>query len=83
MVTPSGGKLWRYKYRFDGKERTLSLGPYPRVSLMAARAKRDEARRQMVNGIDPGAVKKATKKEIRRAIAAEVEKLKALAREWR
>jgi hypothetical protein len=78
LVTPSGGKLWRVKYRFDGKEKTLSLGPYPQVSLKDARAKREAARIQIGNGVDPGVVNRAVK----RAIAAEIKKLKTLAREW-
>ena len=45
LVTPSGGKLWRLKYRVDGKEKLLALGAYPEVSLKAARARRDDARR--------------------------------------
>jgi integrase len=78
LVTPSGGKLWNLKYRFDGKEKKLSFGPYPEVSLVDARTKRDEARRQIVNGIDPGAVKKAMKQ----AETAEAETFEVIAREW-
>ncbi|MBU4263177.1 MAG: Arm DNA-binding domain-containing protein [Proteobacteria bacterium] len=44
LVTPAGGKLWRLKYRFDGKDKKLSFGAYPEISLLAARQKRDEAR---------------------------------------
>ena len=44
MVTPAGGKWWRLKYRFDGKEKLLSLGTYPDTSLAMAREKRDAAR---------------------------------------
>ena len=44
-VVPTGGKLWRLKYRFDGKEKLLSLGAYPDISLKDARARRDEARK--------------------------------------
>ena len=46
-VSPRGGKWWRWKYRFAGKERRLSLGVYPDVSLKAARAKRDDMRREL------------------------------------
>ena len=45
LVKPNGGKLWRFKYRFDGKEKLLSLGVYPDVSLKDARDRRDEARK--------------------------------------
>lgn len=61
LVTVKGGKCWRFKYRFDGKEKNLALGTYPEVSLADARGKRDEARKQLAKGIDPGAVKKAQK----------------------
>ena len=43
-VSPAGGKWWRWKYRFAGKEKRLSLGVYPDVKLKAARAKRDASR---------------------------------------
>lgn len=61
LVTPSGGKWWRLKYRFDGKEKLLSMGTWPDVSLAEARNRREEARRQLGAGIDPGAVRKAQK----------------------
>src|SRR5208283_3670559 len=78
LVTPSGGKLWRFKYRFDGKEKLLALGPYPEISLTEARTKREEARTQIEHGIDPGAVKKAMKQ----AETAETETFEVIAREW-
>lgn len=53
VATPSGGKLWRMKYRIDGKEKLLSFGPYPHVSLALARQKRDEAKKLLAQGIDP------------------------------
>ena len=43
MVTPSGGKLWRFKYRYDGKPKLLAFGAYPAISLLDARRKRDDA----------------------------------------
>ncbi len=52
-VSPTGGKWWRLNYRFDGKEKRLSLGVYPDVSLKNARERRDEARKLLANGIDP------------------------------
>ena len=55
LVTPAGGKLWRLKYRHGGKERGLSLGIYPAVSLADARKGRDQARRLLVSGLDPAA----------------------------
>lgn len=58
LVTPTGGKLWRFKYRLDGKERLISVGPYPEVSLSEARERRTELRRMVEMGIDPVANKK-------------------------
>lgn len=78
-VAPSGGKLWRLKYRFNGKEKRLALGKYPEVSLKDARERRDEARKLLANEIDPGEnrkVQKAAKAE-RAANSFEV-----VAREW-
>lgn len=63
LVTPKGSKLWRLKYRHLGKEKKLSLGAYPEVSLKRAREKRDEARAALFDGKDPSAERK-------RAIAA-------------
>ena len=61
LVTPSGGKLWRFRYYFDRKRKDIALGTYPEIPLAGARQRRDEARRQLANGIDPGAVRKAIK----------------------
>lgn len=58
LVTPSGGKLWRLKYRFGGLEKKLALGAFPAVSLADARRRREHAREQIAQGIDPNAVKK-------------------------
>lgn len=58
VVQPSGSKLWRMRYFFLGKERTLSIGPYPLVSLADARAKRDDAKRLILAGTDPSVQKK-------------------------
>ncbi len=60
-VAPSGGKWWRFKFRFDGKEKRLSLGVYPEISLKDARERRDEARKQLANKVDPSENRKATK----------------------
>ena len=61
LVTPTGGKLWRFNYRFGDKHKTIALGAYPDVSLARAREKRDEARRLLADGIDPLAQRKADK----------------------
>ncbi|MCW2283718.1 hypothetical protein M2323_001850 [Rhodoblastus acidophilus] len=61
QVERSGAKLWRLAYRFDGKQKKLSLGAYPAVSLAQARAKRDEAKTLLANGVDPFQQKKVAK----------------------
>lgn len=53
LVSPTGGKLWRWAYRFGGKQKTLAFGAYPAVSLADARKKRDEAKRLLANAVDP------------------------------
>ena len=58
LLQPSGGKLWRFKYRFGGKEKKLSLGRYPDVPLKEARRRRDLARQTLAMGIDPAEQKK-------------------------
>ena len=58
-VTSKGSKLWRLKYRFNGKEGKLSFGPYPDVSLKDARNLKDQARSMLANGINPAAAKQA------------------------
>ena len=66
LVTPSGGKWWRFRYRFDSKEKLLSLGVYPDIGLKDARQRRDDARKLLANSIDPGEnrkVQKAAKSE--------------------
>lgn len=60
-VSPVGGKWWRLKYRFTGKEKRLSIGTYPDTDLADARAKRDEAHKLPARGVDPGVERKATK----------------------
>ena len=60
-VRPNGGKYWQMKYSFDGKEKLLSFGVYPEVSLKEARNKRDEARKKIKDGIDPSEEKRLTK----------------------
>jgi integrase len=59
LVPPSGAKLWRWRYRFAGKEKMMALGEYPLVSLKEARERHAEARKALANGIDPMAERKA------------------------
>ncbi|WP_335956781.1 tyrosine-type recombinase/integrase [Acinetobacter bereziniae] len=76
-VTPSGGRFWRLKYRFNGRESTLTIGSYPEISLAQARRVRDEARIQLYNNIDPNAVKNDRLQQ-----ADESTLFKSLAMEW-
>ncbi|EFO33775.1 putative prophage CPZ-55 integrase [Roseibium sp. TrichSKD4] len=78
-LTPAGGKFWRYRYRYEGKEKLPSLGEYPHVSLADARALRDEARAILVSGNDPSKVKKAEKSA---AAIAPDRSFEAIARDW-
>jgi len=61
LLHPNGAKYWRLKYRFAGKQKTLALGVYPEITLKEARERRDQARKLLANGADPGEVKKAAK----------------------
>jgi hypothetical protein len=79
LCAPSGGKWWRFKYRYDGKEKLLSLGTYPEVSLAQAREDREEARRQLAAGVDPSATRQQAKRQKSEATANSFE---AIAREW-
>ncbi|QHM96560.1 tyrosine-type recombinase/integrase [Kosakonia sacchari] len=63
LVHPNGSKYWRLQYRFDGKQKMLALGVYPEITLADARARRDEARKLLANGVDPGGKKKNDKVE--------------------
>ena len=78
-LSPSGGKWWRFKYRFAGKEKRLSLGVYPQVSLKQARVRLDEAKSLLVNKVDPGEQRRAEKAVITEHAANSFE---AIAREW-
>ncbi|CAL95301.1 tyrosine-type recombinase/integrase [Azoarcus olearius] len=79
LVQPSGGKLWRVKCRFVGKEKSLAFGGYPDVTLKAARERRDEARKLLAADVDPSEHQKGAR-------AAGVERtansFEVIAREW-
>lgn len=62
QISPQGGKYWRQRYFYAGKEKMLALGTYPEVTLSEARDKRHNARKDLANGIDPGAKKKEQKR---------------------
>ncbi|MDH5763359.1 MAG: integrase arm-type DNA-binding domain-containing protein [Nitrospinota bacterium] len=77
LVNPNGGKLWRFKYRFNGKEKQISLGIYPDISLKDARERRDEARKLVAKDIDPSEHRKAQK-----GANSGENSFEAVAREW-
>lgn len=79
LVTPTGGKLWRLDYRIGSKRKVIALGAYPALTLADARQRREEAKKLLANGVDPGEVKKAQKA----ATVAETENsFEIVAREW-
>jgi len=75
LVSPTGYRSWRFKYYFDGREKLLSFGKYPEITLKVARERRLEARRALEMGSDPSALRKAER-------AARADTFEALAREW-
>ena len=78
-VSPAGGKWWRLKYRFGGKEKRLSLGVYPEVSLKEARSRRDESRKLLATGVDPGVNRKAINSS---RVDRAANSFEVVAREW-
>jgi hypothetical protein len=78
-VKPNGSKLWRMNYRFLTKQKTLHLGKWPAVGLADARAKRDEARKQIAAGMDPAIEKKRARIAAKHAAATTFE---LVAKEW-
>jgi integrase len=79
LVMPGGGRHWRMNYRYGGRQKTLSFGNYPDVSLAKAREKRAAARESLAEGLDPTEVKKA---RIREAKAKSEDTFKAIGEEW-
>ena len=77
-VTPAGSKLFRFKYRFKGKEKRLALGAFPDVTLRAARSCREEARQMLIQGIDPG----QKRREAKIAQNASSKTFAVIGREW-
>jgi integrase len=75
LVKPNGSKLWRFRYRHDGREKMLGFGTYPDTSAKLAREKRDNARKQLAAGLDPSGARQAEK-------AARANTFEAVAREW-
>ena len=79
LLNPNGAKWWRFKYRLEGKEKLLSFGTYPEVSLKEAREKREQARKHVAAGIDPSEHRKAHKAAKQGEAANSFE---VVAREW-
>lgn len=79
IIQPNGSKLWRFRYRFLDKQKTLHLGGWPQLSLAEARVRRDEAKKKVVEGIDPALEKKRARIAAKYAAANTFE---AVAQEW-
>ena len=79
LISPAGGRWWRFKYRFADKEKLLSLGVYPDISLREARDRRDRERRKLVGQVDPG-VRRSAAKAAR--AGNDTNSFEVVAREW-
>jgi len=75
LITPTGGRLWRFRYRLGGVEKLLALGAYPDITLKRAREKRDDARKLVADGVDPSAKRQAER-------ASQADTFEAIASEW-
>lgn len=78
-ITPSGSKRWRFKYRFNDKEKRISLGTYPEISLSKARDLLEDVRRQVAEGFDPSELRKEKKRQLR---INQINTLETVARAW-
>jgi uncharacterized protein YjiS (DUF1127 family) len=75
LIQPTGARGWRFDYRFAGKRKTISFGPFPRVSVFEARRNRDLARQQLSQGLEPSEARKQKKREVRATF-------REIAQEW-
>ena len=75
LVNPNGSKLWRFRYRYEGREKMLGFGSYPDTTAKLAREKRDKARKHLAEGLDPSGARQAEK-------VARGNTFEAVAREW-
>jgi hypothetical protein len=86
LVSPSGGKLWRWNYRYDRKQKTMPFGKYPEVALTMARERHAAARIELAKGNDPMAQRKAEKVAVKATAEAErtsdTHSFKAIALQW-
>jgi len=81
-ITPKGQKWWRLKYNFNGKERRISLGVYPTVSLADARAKREQYRRMIADGADPLEMEKSKKERVQKEAIKKANTFQVIAQKW-
>lgn len=79
LVTPTNGKLWRLDYRYGDKRKVMALGSYPAISLSDARQRREDAKKLLANGVDPGEMKKSIKQA---KVALEENSFETVAHEW-
>ncbi|MDP1637104.1 MAG: integrase arm-type DNA-binding domain-containing protein [Candidatus Nitrotoga sp.] len=82
LIHPNGSKYWQMAYRFGGKQKTLSLGVYPEVSLADARDRRGQARKLLANDADPSAIKQAAKQEKQKTLQVFANSFSILAAEF-
>lgn len=82
LLKPDGGRYWRMDYRYDKKRKTLALGVYPTVTLLDARQRREDARRLLANGTDPGAARKAAKQAKAESARVTGATFEIIARAW-
>lgn len=83
LINPNGSKIWRFGYRFEGRQKLLSGGPYPKTTLLAARSWRDSMRQLLDMGLDPSEERRAEKREeIARATGRIANRFEHIAREW-
>jgi integrase len=81
-LRPSGGKLWRFKYRHGGKEKRVGVGAYPETSIREARVQRDRLRELVRSGIDPSASRRASRQAAVKAANKVLATFEVVAREW-
>ena len=79
FINPKGNKYWRYNFRFENKQKTLSIGVYPAVSLAEARKRHIQAKLLLGEGIDPSTVGKAAEDAIKKEVSMQFE---SVARDW-
>lgn len=82
LVQPNGGKVWRFAYRYGGKQKLLSGGPYPATTILAARAWRDMMKHQLALGLDPSQERRKAKAQTSTSLAEVVNTFEHVAREW-